>query len=283
VLAIVVLVVAGLAYTGLRWYPRKAAGDLMRPSSEEYARAMEEYRAAVATVPEAGTEPGVVIEAASTLGGPVEAARTVLHRAQLGLEDRTTPAIPVVSDQPPLGDAVEVRRLMLRLYPLALEVMADLDGMADYVTELSRTLPQLQNIESTLRKSGAGGLGDAIAVARPIAGQLAGDLEAIVPPDELGAVHAALQAIAAQIGANLDEAAGAGGQASEPVLRALVKDVIREIRDFREAVASTPAAASEGEPGELVKRVDRLSERIEDGLAALRADGVGGITLPDQA
>jgi 3-oxoacyl-ACP reductase-like protein len=122
-----------------------------------------------------------------------------------------------------------------------------------------------------------------VVVARPVAGQLAADLDAITPPEELGSVHASLQAIASQMGGNLEEAAAAGGQASEPVLRALVDDVVRDIRDFRQAFATAPATALESGLGAPLEEVERLSARIDQGLADLRDQGVAGITIPEPA
>lgn len=281
VVALLVLVAAGAAYGGLRWYPERAAGDLMRPSSEDYASALEAYRAAVAAAPRESSDPHTVVQAAEDFGGPVEGARIALAKAQLSLEDREPPSIPVVLEQPPLADAIELRNRMLRLYPVALEATADLENLTGYVTELSRTLPQLQNVESTLRQAGPADVGDAVAVARPVAGQLAADLDAIAPPDQLGSVHAALQAIAAQMGSNLEEAGRAGGQASEPVLLALVEDVIRDIREFRQTFAAAPGTALQSGLGERLDQVDRMAERITAGLADLRDQGVTGITVPD--
>jgi hypothetical protein len=280
VLAFLVLLIAVTAYGGLRWYPMRAAGELVGPTSVEFAAALEAYREAVEAAPVEGDDPQAVIEAAAAVVEPAQAARIQLTQAQLKLEGRTAPEIPVISDQPPLSDAIELRERMLRLYPVALETVADLESLAGYITELSRTLPPLQNIESMLRKAGAAELSEAVAEATPVAGQLSADLEAITPPDELGAVHASLQAIAAQITGDLEQAGETGGQASEPILRALVKDIIGEVRDFRQMVAASPATALESGLQAGLRAVDRLAARIEEGLRTLQDEGVTGLTIP---
>jgi hypothetical protein len=281
VLAFLVLLIAAAAYGGLRWYPMRAAGDLMRPTSAEFAAAMQVYREAVGAAPMEGNDPQVVVEAAAGVLDPAERARTELTEAQVQLEGRTAPEIPVVSDQPPLADAIELRERILRLYPLALETVADLESLAGYVTELSRTLPQLQNVESMLRKANPANMSEAVAVATPVAGQLSADLEAITPPEELGAVHASLQAITAQITGDLEQAGETAGQASEPVLRALIGDIIGEVRDFRQAVATSPATALEAGLGTQLRAVDRVTARIAEELKFLQADGVSGLTIPE--
>lgn len=283
VFAFLLLLVAGASYGGLRWYPLRAAGDLMRPTSAEFTAAIEAYRRVVAAAPVEGDDPQVVVDAAAALAEPAEAARSELMAAQLELEGRTAPEIPVVSDQSPLAEAIDERERILRLYPLALQTVGDLESLSGYVTELSTTLPQLQNMESMLGKAGPAGLSDAVSVATPVASQLSADLEAITPPDEVGAVHASLQAIAQQITGDLEQAGETAGQASQPVLRALVKDVIGEIRDFREAVAASPATALESGLRIELGRVDRLSGRIVEGLLALQDDGVDGLTIPAAA
>jgi hypothetical protein len=280
VLAFLVLLIAVTAYGGLRWYPMRAAGELMRPTSVEFAAALEAYRAAVEAAPVEGDDPQAVIEAAAAIVEPAQAARFQLTQAQLKLEGRTAPKIPVISDQSPLSDAAELRERILRLYPVALGTVADLESLAGYITELSRTLPPLQNIESMLRKADAANLSDAVAEATPVAGQLSADLEAISPPEELGAVHASLQAIAAQITSDLEQAGDTAGQASGPVLRALIRDIIGEVRDFRLAVATSPATALESGVGTQLRSVERVTARITEDLQALRADGVTGLTIP---
>jgi hypothetical protein len=261
----------------------RAAEDLMRPTSAEFAAAMRAYREAVGAAPMEGNDPQVVVEAAAGVLDPAETARVELTEAQVQLEGRTPPEIPVISDQPPLADAIELRERILRLYPLALETVGDLESLAGYVTELSRTLPQLQNVESMLRKATPANMSEAVAVATPVAGQLSADLEAITPPEELGAVHASLQAITAQITGDLEQAGETAGQASEPVLRALIGDIIGEVRDFRQAVATSPATALEAGLGTQLRAVDRVAARIAEELEALQADGVSGLTIPDGA
>jgi hypothetical protein len=281
VLAFLVLLIAGTAYGSLRWYPMRAAEDLMRPTSAEFAAAMQAYRQAVGAAPMEGNDPQVVVEAAAGVLDPAERARAELTEAQVQLQGRTAPEIPVISDQPPLADAIELRERILRLYPLTLETMADLESLAGYVTELSRTLPQLQNVESMLRKASPANMSEAVAVATPVAGQLSADLEAITPPEELGAVHASLQAITDQITGDLEQAGQTAGQASEPVLRALIGDIIGEVRDFRQAVATSPATALEAGLGTKLRAVDRVTARIVEELKFLQADGVSGLTIPD--
>jgi hypothetical protein len=279
VLLLLFLLAAAAAYGGLRWYPKEAAGDLMGPSSKEYADALGAYRAVLESFPAADAEPKPVIEASEQVLLQAESSRAEIAAAQRALEGRSAPDIPVISERPPLDSAIFLRERMLRFYPGALAAIADLEGAAGYLTELAGTLPQLRDLRGAL-PGGGGQIGPTIESARPISAQLAGDVEALTPPEELGSLQASLEAFAGQIISNLDQAADTGGQAAGPVFKALMDDIRSEIRSFEEAIAHAPETALDsGLRKELRGLADRAG-RIEADLIALRDQDVDGLTLP---
>jgi hypothetical protein len=270
---------AAAAYGALRWYPMKAAGDLMGPSSEEYTEALRAYRATVASFPAAGTDPKPVVQGAEQVLVQAESSRADIAAAQLALEGRSAPDVPVISDRPPLDSAILLRDRMLRFYTGALGTIADLEGTAGYLTELAGTLPQLRDLREALGPGG-GEVGPTIESARPISTQLAGDLEALTPPEQLGSLQASLEAFAGQITSNLDQAAEAGGQAAGPVFRALMDDIRGEIRSFEDAIAQAPETALDAGLRRQLRGLANRAQRIEAELSALRDQAVPGITVP---
>ena len=279
VVLVLFLLLAGAAYAALRWYPQRAATDLMQPSSEEYAKALESYRAAVEAVPPAG-DPQAVIDGAQAVLDRAEAARTTISEAQLALEDRAPPDLPVISGRTPLDEAIGVRQRMLRFYTAALTGVADLESVAGYLTEVSGTLSQLEDLEDTLRGVSPAEIAGAVEVAIPVSNQLTADLEALTPPEELGSLHASLQAIAQQVGADLEEAAGTGRPSAKPVVRALIARIEGEMESFRAAIAGAPDTAFTSQLGRDLRRVETIVRRIDEGLNELEDAGVRGLTIP---
>lgn len=273
------LLVAVGAYGALRWYPMRAAGNLMRPSSREFEEALVAYRQTVEAVPSGG-EAQVVVDGAQEVIRRADEARVSLSGAQIALEGRTPPNLPVISTRPPLDEAASIRERMLRFYTAALKGVADLESVAGYLTEIAGTLPQLADVEDTLRDASPAEVAGAVESAIPVADQLAGDLEALTPPDDLGSVHASLQALADQIGADLEQITETGREAAEPVLRALVRGIVVEIETFRETIAGAPDAAFGSALGRELRRVEGIVRRITRDLAELEDAGVDGLTIP---
>jgi hypothetical protein len=280
VVAILFLLVAGAAYVVLRIYPQRAAGDLMRPSSEEYAGALASYRAAVEAIPSAGDDAQAVVDGAEAVLVRVDTARGDLSEAQLALEERTPPDLPIISTRPPLDEAIEVRQRMLRFYTAALAAVADTESVAGYLMEVSGTLSQLRDLEGTLRGVSPEDVPSAVEAAIPISNQLTADLEAVTPPEELGSLHASLQAIAEQVGNDLEEAAGTGRPSAEPVVRALVGRIEAGMQSFRAAIAGAPDTALSSGLGKELRRVETIVRRIDEGLEELEGSGVSGLTIP---
>jgi hypothetical protein len=280
VLLILFLLLAGGAYAALRWYPQRAAGDLMRPSSVEYADALTAYRAAVEAVPPAGDDAQAVIDGAQAVLDRADAARTILSEVQIALEERAPPDFPVISSRTPLDEAIGVRQRMLRFYTAALRAVADLESVAGYLTEVSGTLSQLDDLEDALRGVSPGEIAGAVEVAIPISNQLNADLEALTPPEELGSLHASLQAIADQVAADLEEAGGTGRPSAEPVIRALIGRIEAEMQSFRAAIAGAPDTAFTSQLGRDLRRVETIVRRIDEGLTELENAGVNRLTIP---
>lgn len=278
-MVVLLAVAAGAGYMGLVWYPFRAAEALMRPTSSDYGRALTAYRAAVDAVPEPDGEPEEVIEAVDPVLARAQEARDRLAEAQLKLEDRTAVQIPVVSGRPPLGDALELRESILSFYTGGLETVGRLDAVARYLSGLSGSLTQLDGLEEEFDGVSAEGAGRAVQSAQPVAEQLSADLEALVPPDELGSVHSALQAVAGRIEADLRQIAQTAQQGG-PVVEALMADVHSEIDAFRQSVADAPQDALRSGLGGTLKALTRSIRRINEELAALRAQGLAGVVVP---
>jgi hypothetical protein len=276
------LLLGAAAYAALFWYPERAAGDLLRPSSEEFAEALQSYRAMVDAVPPEGTDPEAVSSAVGALLQETDDARTVLGRAQGALEAREPVGWPVISGRPPLEDAARTRDRMLGFYTGALELAADLENVSGYLTELGTALPLIDNLEQALgRPGGADATDQIVASATPITEQLLADLEAQVPPEELGSLHESLLAIADTIRQDLEEARTSNQPGAEPVVAALLDDARDELDTFRNTVATSFDTALGAGIGEQIRRLDRRSGRIISDLAAIRDDyGMTGLTIP---
>ena len=281
---LVIALLAAGAYVGLVWYPRRAAADLMRPASRDFATGLAAYRSAVSTFPPAPTDPEVLVEVSNTVLTAAGDAREELARVSARLEQRRAVSWPVISSRPPLGQARATREDMVAFATSALETVAALEGVAGYITQVAAVLPQLDNVQRTLGSPSAGEVGSAVAAATPVADQVLADVTAQAPPEELGGLHAALLAIAQRIREDLDEIARAGEQGSQPVINTLVRDVRTEIATFRETLGGAPRDANGGGLGDRKDEVDRLAERVLAGLTELRDDyGITGLTFPEAA
>jgi hypothetical protein len=283
ILVILLTLVLGAAvYGALFWYPERAARDLLRPSSEEFAEALEAYRSMVQAVPPAGTEPEAVSSAVGAVLQETDDARATLARAQGALESREPVGIPVVSSRPPLEDAAMIRDRMLSFYTGGLELVADLENVSGYLTELGSALPLIDNLERALgQPGGREGPDQIVAAATPVTEQLLADLEAQVPPEELGSLHESLLAIADTIRQALEEAASSNRPGAEPVVAALLDDARDELETFRNTVGTAFDTALGSGIGEQIRRLDRRAGRVITDLAEVRDDdGVTGLTIP---
>jgi hypothetical protein len=277
VLILVVLGAAG-AYLGLVLYPERAAANLMRPSSAEFTHALEAYRATAGSLPLGATDPSVLLQQATTILETADEARERLSSASGSLAAREPTDLPFVSSRPPLEQAITIRDQMAAFYTAALENVGSLESVAGYVSELGGILPQLQTFDETL---GGGDLSSAVASAIPIADQFNADLEALAPPDELGALHTSVLAIAQRIRADLDELSGAGNPANSPVVAALFEDVRGDVDTFRRTVGTAPEVARQAGLGLSLRGLETQAQQIIDGLRSLREDhGISGLTVP---
>jgi hypothetical protein len=279
-LIVTLLLLVAAAYAALFWYPERAAGDLLRPSSQDFAEALAAHDSMVRAIPPEGTEPEAVSSAVGVMLEETDDARTTITRAQGALEAREPTNIPVVSSRPPLEDAARIRNRMLSFYTGSLELVADLESVSGYLTELSSTLPLIDNLERALGEGQDPGA--IVAAATPVSEQLVADLQALTPPEELGSLHTSLLAIAATIRDDLEEAAASADQpGAEPVVAALLDDARTELETFRETVATAFDTALGAGIGAQIRRLDRRGGRITDELTEVRDQhDLTGLTIP---
>jgi hypothetical protein len=281
---ILIVVLGGSAYAGLVWYPQRAASDVMRPSSEDFALALDAYRSTVSLFPPGATDPQALLVQSNQVLEAAGDTREDLGRATARLEQREPVSWPVISDRPPLRQARATHQDMLAFSTSARETVASVEAIAGYLTRVAGVLPQLDNLEQTLGSPMVEEIEGAVAASTPIADQMLADIRAVTPPEELGGLHASLLAIAQRIRDDLDEIARAGQQGSQPVITALVQDVRGEIALFRETLGEAPREAGQGGLVDRRAEVDRLAAEAVSGLQALR-DGYGitGLTIPELA
>jgi hypothetical protein len=279
-LILTLVLLGAAAYAALFWYPERAAGDLLRPSSEEFAEALDAYGSMVRAIPPEGTEPQAVSSAVGVMLEETDDARTTITRAQGALEAREPINIPVVSSQSPLDDAARIRDRMLSFYTGSLELVVDLESVSGYLTELGSTLPLIDNLDRALGEGQDAGA--IVAAATPVSEQLLADLQALAPPEELGSLHTSLLAIAATIRDDLEEAAASADQpGAEPVVAALLDDARTELETFRETVATAFDTALGAGIGEQIRRLDRQAGRVIDDLTEVRDQhDLTGLTIP---
>jgi hypothetical protein len=117
-----------------------------------------------------------------------------------------------------------------------------------------------------------------------VADQLASDLRALVPPEELGSMHASLLAIARRIRQNLEEIDQADGPGSAPIVTALLGDVRNEVASFRATVGQAGDLSLQGGLGVRIEDLDAEAATIARGLADLRDTyGIQGLTVPTRS
>ncbi len=281
-LLFVFVVLAVATYGGLVLYPRTAAENLMAPSSEEFSSSLVAYRATAGAFPPGATDPQALGDIATAVLGAAGEARTRLSEANADLQGRQVVDLPVVSSRPPLDEALVVRDQMVEFYSSALEVIAGLEAVAGYVSQVSGVLDEVQGLEDTMKAAKAPEPMPSVNSAIPVAEQLIADLQAITPPDELGALHESLAGIAERIRLGFDDViiAARGGKESVPVVAATLQSIRDEIATFRETLGSTPQLARRSGLGDELQAVDDLAVRITEGLVSIQDDGVDGIVLP---
>jgi hypothetical protein len=279
-LALLVLLLAGAAYAALSWYPRRVTAQALAPTSQALAEAVEAYRDILEIYP-VEARPRAIREASRAVLEEVGMTRQTLDRGQAELEAHPIPSLPVIGSRPPLSIAARVQEDMRFFYTDALEIVADLESIARYLTDLAPTLPKLENLRRELGNPTAPGEIDrAAAGALAVANQLIADLEAITPPEEMGPVQAELAATSGAIRRDLRDIDRVSRQGASPLLRALIKSVENRIRAYRQRFAAAPGEALETSLGPSIESVDRNIRRIAEGMTTLRDDyDVAGLTV----
>jgi hypothetical protein len=259
-----------LVYGGLFWYPVRAAANLMVPSSEEFEGVRAAYEATIQAFPNApdsatqAQQAGAVLQAA-------DVARGALSDAETRLEARTALSIPVLDRRPPLPLAKDLREGMLAFYLGALELIADMQGVARYVTELSVVLPKVEELRGALGNPRTPAEVDTVlSAARPVADQLLAAVEALASPFETSAVHESLRAIAGTTRSRLDELDRIKGRTARPIVATLVTEIGTELDTFLSTAAGAPGAALEAGLAPRMAELDGQIRRIVERLARLR-------------
>lgn len=268
-------------YGGFVWYPVKAAGDLMRPASQEFVGARDSYRAVVDAFP-AVPELQTLNEGLTATLAATQPAREALSEAQTALDARDTVDIPVVRSRPALKRALELRERMVDFYIGALELVADIEGDARYLTSLLQVLPRVPALRSALgTPKTPKEVDQVLGAARPIADQLVADVEALSAPAELGSTHEAARAIASGIRTALDELDGVTGRTARPIIETLVAEIGEQLTDLEETVLGAPQASRDATLGPRIAEFDKQATRVANGLRRLRDDhGIEGLTIP---
>jgi hypothetical protein len=169
---VIVLVLGGLGYGALVWYPVGAARSVMEPTSAEYVEALDAYREAVTDFPGPGE-----LDAAAGFLEVTDRARSTITDARIGLESRELPSIPVISDRPPIRLSEQAREEMIQLYSGSLELVGDMEAAAGFLSDVSAVLPSLDNLRSALTVPSTPAEAAQVAAAtRPIAEQLAAEI-----------------------------------------------------------------------------------------------------------
>jgi hypothetical protein len=281
---LLLVLLAGIAYTTLIWVPKKAAGDLMRPSSREFAEAVTAYRGATGALPPGATDPQVLGDLAAAAAAATGPAREEITAASLAITGRSPLDIPIISSRPPLPEAIELRERMTEFYTLALQAISGLERASSYLAQAAGVLPALASLEANAIETDPDAPQAAAQSSIPIADQLIADLQALTAPEELGGLHESLLTIAQRIRDGLDALAGArGGEAGRPVVAATLRSVRDEIAAFRQTFGTAPRQARGAGLGPLLEEIDALAVEIAERLDGLREAGVEGLTLPGEA
>jgi hypothetical protein len=253
----------------------------LQPTSRAFAGPVEAYRSILEVYP-ARARPRAVQKASAEVLDEVGPARQALSRGQAELQAHPLPNLPVIGSRPPISIAAGVREEMQFFYTESLEIVADIEGIARYLTDMAPTLPKLENLRRELGNPRTPGEIDrAAAGALAVANQLIADLDAITPPDDMGPVHAALQTGSRAIRRDLRDIDRGSRQGRSPVLRALIDDVESRIRTYRDQFAAAPGEALETTLEPSIEFLERRVRRIAEGLTSLREDyNVPGLTVP---
>lgn len=279
ILLVILLLLGAGAYAALIWYPVRAAEGVMRPTSQEYAEALADYREVVEAYP-AADDPEALGQASSLLD-LTDDARSSVAEGRVALEERILISLPVISSRPALDTAERARTRILSFYEEGATFIGDLESVARYLAELEGVLPTLGNLRSALRiPRSPGEVTQIVAAARPIAEQLQADTRSLSPPDPLLETHAALLAVAVRIRTDIDEIERASEEGVAPVLAALVEGIRSQLDTYAQTSADAPQSALEAGPEEQIAALDGLADRINGLLRALRAQGVEGLTVP---
>jgi hypothetical protein len=275
------ILVAVLTYGGLFWYPVRAAKSLMVASSGEFENARGAYEATTGAFPNS-PDPAILVQQAAAVLAAADAARDAITDAQTRLEARSPVSIPVIDRRPPVPLAHDLRERMLSFYLGALELVADLEGVARYLTEVAAVLPKLDDLRGALGNPQTPAAVDTvIPAARAVADQLIADVDALAPPADIGSLHAALRAIVGTTRGHLDELDAVRGRAARPVLATLVAEIGTQLDTFRDTFIGGPGAALEA--GLAPRMADLASQirRIAEGLARLRDEhGFDEVIVP---
>ena len=281
----VFLVLAAAAYGGLVLYPRTAASDVIGPASEDFSESLVAYRATAGAFPPGETDAQVVASIADAVVAAAAEARIRLTDASVRLERREVVDVPIVSSRPPLDEAAAIRDRLAQFYSSALEVVADLEGISGYLSQVAGLLPQLDGLQNTLNAARAPNPGPAVTSAVPVADQLIADLQALTPPDEIGGLHSSLIGIAERVRQGLDDvtaAAQGDNKDTIPVVQATLQALRDELTTFRSTLGSATQLARRAGLSAMLQEVDALAVEITERLAALRDQGVEGISLPGE-
>ncbi|HVM11263.1 MAG TPA: hypothetical protein VM638_02130 [Actinomycetota bacterium] len=278
---LILALLAGAAWGAFRWYPERAAAQLLRGPSETFASTADAYNAAVHAFP---TQP-----TAETLETQVSASVTTSARARPALADlqgrieaRDPVTIPVVRNRDPLPLAHRVRARMLDFAIGGLELIADMEGVSTYLQEAAPLLETADELESELGTPRTPRDVDGSAEAvRPVAGRLVSELGALTPPPELTATHESARAIAERIQADLTELDDVTGRGAEPIIRSLAQQIRRQLGSLRETLLSAPEEARDaGGLGARIDHLEAVQERIVRGLLRLRNRSGVAVTVP---
>jgi hypothetical protein len=280
-IASVPILVAVLVYGGLFWYPVRAAKSLIVPSSEEFEKARTAYEATTGAFPNS-PDPATLVQQAAAVLASADAARQAITDAETRLEARSPVSIPVLDRRPPLPLAHDVRERMLSFYLGALELVADMEGVARYLTEVAAVLPKMEDLRGALGNPRTPAEVDAvIPAARAVADQILADLDALAPPVEIGSLHEALRAIVATTRGHLDELDAVRGRAARPILSTLVTEIGAQLDTFRETFIGGPGAALEAGLAPRMAELTGQIQRILEGLARLRDEhGLDDVVVP---
>lgn len=275
------LLVAAAVYAGLAWYPRRVVGQALGPSSAGFSEGLVAYQQLLAAYPDR-RKPGAIEQGADALLQRADPTRQALGSGRGELEGHRVPSVPVIGTRPPLSIAGGVQDEMEFFYTSALEVVADLEAVARYLTQIGPTLPKLENLREELGNPRTPGEIDrAAAGARAVANQLIADLRAVTAPEEMGPIHAGLLATVRAVRKDLDDIDRISRQGRSPVLRALIDDVESRIRSYRDTFTAAPRETMDAALGPAIAAVDRFARRIIQSLATLRDEyGVAGLTVP---